>query len=70
MSTCCNVHVPQAAPIQDEQDTEHITDDFVPLMSESVILPGVAFKTRGRPQIAKAGLVSSQMRRAQETTRC
>ena len=45
MTTCCNVHVPQAAPIQDEQDREHITDDLVPLMSESVILPGVASKT-------------------------
>jgi hypothetical protein len=48
MSTCCNVQVPQAAPIQDEQDTEHIADDFVPLMSESVILPGVASKPRSR----------------------
>jgi hypothetical protein len=23
MTTCCNVHVPQATPVQDEQDTEH-----------------------------------------------
>jgi hypothetical protein len=70
MTTCRNVHVPQAAPIQDEQDTEHITDDLVPPMSENVIPPGVASKTRGRPQIAKAGLVSSRTRRAPEATRC
>jgi hypothetical protein len=68
MSTCCSVHVPQAAPIQDEQDTEHITDDFVRLMSESVILPGVASKTRSRPQTARTGVISFQIRRAPETT--
>jgi hypothetical protein len=41
-----NVHVLQPAPLQDEAGLEHITDDLVLLMSESVILPGVASKTR------------------------